>query len=50
VNAGLLDVLHDAADVNVLPVRDRVYVDLGVVLHELVDEGRMSRGRARAGP
>src|ERR687890_2289078 len=47
---GLLDVLHDAADVDLLSVRDRVHVDLGVVLHKLVDEGRMSWRCARAGP
>src|ERR671911_900084 len=47
---GLLDVLHDSADVDLLPVRDRVHVDLGVVLHKLVDEGRVSRARASAGP
>src|SRR5215204_3826363 len=45
---GLLDVLHDAADVDLLPVRDRVHVDLGIVLHKLVDERRVPR--ARAGP
>src|SRR5918994_1430393 len=45
---GLLDVLHDAADVDLLPVRDRVHVDLGIVPHKLVDEGRVPR--ARAGP
>src|SRR5919112_5061656 len=47
---GLLDVLHDAADVDLLPVRDRVHVDLGVVLHKLVDEGWVSWPRSRAGP
>src|SRR5918997_2388298 len=47
---GLLDVLHDAADVNFLPVRDRIHVDLGVVLHKLIDEGGVSRACARAGP
>src|SRR3712207_5502588 len=34
----LFDVLHDPADVHLLPVRDRVHVDLYVVLHELVNE------------
>src|SRR5919107_4753789 len=47
---GLLDVLHDAADVDLLPIRDRVHVDLGVVLHKLVDEGWVSWPRSRAGP
>src|SRR5215208_884017 len=46
---GLLDVLHDAADVDLLTVRDRVHVDLGVVLHKLVDEGRVSWPCAGAG-
>src|SRR5215208_2864684 len=46
----LLDMLHDAADVDLLPVGDRVHVDLGVVLHKLVDEGRVSRAGARARP
>src|SRR5215204_4741213 len=47
---GLFDVLHDAADVDLLPVRDRVHVDLCVILHKLVDEGRVSRALARACP
>src|ERR671921_1835615 len=47
---GLLDVLHDAADVDFLPVRDRIHVDLRVILHKLVDEGGVSWARARAGP
>src|SRR5215207_5385277 len=47
---GLLDMLHDSADVDLLSVRDRVHVDLGVVLHKLVDEGRVSWSCARAGP
>src|ERR671921_405450 len=46
---GLLDVLHDAADVDLLSVRERVHVDLGVVLHKLVDEGRVSWPCAGAG-
>src|SRR5215204_215964 len=50
VDAGLLDVLHDASDVDILSVRDGVHVDLGVVLHELVDQSRMPRTGARAGP
>ena len=42
VDAGLLDVLHDAADDDV-PARvgERVHVDLGRVLEELVDEDRV---------
>src|SRR5215204_183696 len=47
---GLFDVLHDAADVELLPVRYRVHGDLCVILHKLVDEGRVSRARARACP
>src|SRR5918993_4586924 len=50
MHAGLLDVFHDAADVDLLPVRDSIHIDLGVVLHKLVDEGRVSRAGARAGP
>ena len=38
MHAGLLDVLHDGADVDVLAVADRVHVDLDGVLEELVDE------------
>src|ERR687897_280613 len=49
MDTGLLNVLHDSADVDFLPVRDRVHVDLGVVLHELVDEGGVSRACARRG-
>src|SRR5918993_2441901 len=50
MHAGLLDVLHDAADVDLLPVRDSIHVDLGVVLHELVYECRVSWACARTGP
>src|SRR5215211_574040 len=50
VNTGLFDVLHDPAYINVGPVRDGIHVDLGVVLHKLVDEGRVSGTGARAGP
>ena len=38
VDAGLLDVLHDAADPDVLAVADRVDVDLDRVLEEAVEE------------
>src|SRR5918993_1611926 len=47
---GFLDVLHYTPDVDLLPVRDSIHVDLGVVLHELVDEGRVSWPSAGAGP
>src|SRR5918998_1482439 len=50
MNAGLLDVLHYPSDVNVLPVADGIYVDLGVVLHKLVDQGRVPMASAPAGP
>ncbi len=33
MNARLLDVLHDAGDKNVFPIRDRVNIDLGRVAH-----------------
>ena len=38
MDAGLLDVLHDRADVRVLAVGERVDVDLDRVLEEAVDE------------
>ena len=41
VDAGLLDVLHDAADVDLGAVAQRVDVDLDGVLEEPVDEHRM---------
>ncbi len=44
VDAGLLDVLHDAADHDPLAVGHRVDVDLERVLQELVDEDRMLGG------
>src|ERR687885_325186 len=50
VDPSLLYVLHDPPDVHLLPVRDRVHVDLHVVLHELVDEDRVLGIGADAGP
>src|SRR5215210_9519240 len=50
MDACLLNVLHDPAYVHVFPVRDGVYVNLGVILHKLVDEGRGPLARARASP
>ena len=44
VDAGLLDVLHHAADVDVRPVAERVDVDLDRVFEEPVDQDRMRRG------
>jgi hypothetical protein len=38
VDAGLLDVLHDAGQVEVVTVVERVDVDLDGVLEEAVDE------------
>ena len=38
VHAGLLDVLHDAADPHLVAVAQRVDVDLGCVLEEPVEE------------
>ena len=47
VHAGLLDVLHDPADPDVLAVAERVDVDLDRVLQEAVEEdrGALARGR-----
>ena len=48
VDAGLLDVLHDAADDDGAGrVGDRVDVELDGVLEELVDQDRMVRARPR---
>ena len=47
VDAGLLDVLHDPADPDVLAVADRVDVDLDRVLEEAVEEDLALRLRAR---
>ena len=44
VDPGFLDVLHDAADVDLGAVAQRVDVDLDRVLEEAVDEHRMLRG------
>ena len=43
VDAGLLDVLHDAADVELGAVVERVDVDLDRVVEEPVDEQRVAR-------
>ena len=43
VDAGLLDVLHDAADVDVGSVAERVDVDLDRVFEEPVDQYGMRR-------
>jgi hypothetical protein len=40
VDAGLLDVLHDAADVHVAAVADGVDVDLDGVVEEAVEQHR----------
>jgi hypothetical protein len=45
VHAGLLDVLHDAADQHLLAVADRVDVDLDGVVQEAVQQHRRSRWR-----
>ena len=51
VDAGLLDVLHDPAEVHLLAVVERVDVDLDRVVEEPVDEDRVLRADAigRAG-
>ena len=41
VDAGLLDVLHDAAEVELVAVVERVHVDLDGVVEEAVDEHRV---------
>ena len=43
VDAGLLDVLHDAADVELGAVVERVDVDLDRVVEEAVDQQRVRR-------
>ena len=48
MDAGLLDVLHDGADVDVLAVAERVDVDLDRVLEEAVDEHGVVGARPRA--
>ena len=45
VDAGLLDVLHDPADPDVLAVAQRVDVDLDRVLEEAVEEDRAGPSR-----
>jgi hypothetical protein len=45
VNAGLLDVLHDAADVHLGAVAQCVDVDLDGILEEPVDEHRVLGGQ-----
>ena len=40
MDAGLLDVLHDAADNALLAVCETVDIDLGGILQEAVDEDR----------
>ena len=44
VDAGLLDVLHDAAEVELVAVVERVDVDLDGVVEEAVDQDRPGRG------
>ena len=46
VDAGLLDVLHDAADVDRLAVADRVDVDLDRALEEPVEQHGVVRARS----
>ena len=41
VDAGLLDVLHDAAEVELVAVEERVDVDLDRVVEEPVDQHRV---------
>ena len=45
VDAGLLDVLHDAAEVELLAVVEGVDVDLDGLVEELVDQHRVVAGR-----
>ncbi len=39
MNAGLLNVLHDAGDEHVLRIAERVDIDFDGVLKEVIDEG-----------
>ena len=50
MDAGLLDVLHDARDDDVLAVAERVHVELVGVLEEAVDEDRAVRERRKRLP
>ena len=43
MDAGLLDVLHDAADEHLRSITDRVDVDLDRVLDEAIDQHRVGR-------
>jgi hypothetical protein len=49
VDAGLLDVLHDAAQVEVLAIEEGVHVDLDGVVQEPVDQHRVL-GAGLGGP
>ncbi len=42
MDAGLLDVLHDPAEVELGPVVERVHVDLDRVVEEPVDQHRVT--------
>ncbi len=43
MNPRLFDVLHDPPDVHLFTVGDRIYVNLDVIFHKLVDEDRVLR-------
>ena len=43
VDAGRLDMLHDAADDGPVPVGNGIHVHFNGILQELVDENRISR-------
>ena len=45
MDPGLLDVLHDARDVDLLAVGERVHVELDRVLEEAVEQQRVHAGR-----
>jgi hypothetical protein len=47
VNAGVLDVLHDAADDAAAAVRDRIHIGLERILEEPVDQHRVLRRHPR---
>ena len=47
MNAGLLNMLHDPADINILAVAECVDVELDGVIQKFVDEDRMLGRNAR---
>ena len=50
MDAGLLDMLHDAGDIDRLAVGDAVHVDLDGVVQIVVDQDRVVAGDAAPPP